>query len=178
MLIYFNIIGNTIVIPYLCVVKLQLNIETMKQTAETASIRSRRWYLRGGDFRPEEATDENLRLLFGRHSSVNLALEQLEADNNLFSSEQEAMQASVAIRCFLASFRIVSQEHRRSALRTQKRFRSSAPLEDPAPSRIPDMEIQSYCGEPQEPTAESGPYPGDNSHCHAKGTRLTIHFQS
>lgn len=137
-----------------------------------------KYFLRAGDFRPERTTPENLRSVFGQYSSPRRSLEQLEADHNLFADEREANEASVAIRSFLASFSIICEERRRSALRTQKPSHNNVQRQGSDGPQIPEEGIRSRCGQPQVPNEENAPCPGDNNRCHATGSRVTIQIQS
>lgn len=68
---------------------------------------SKKWYLRAGDFRPEEVSGNAMKSLFGKYVSYAQALEWLEQSNNIFPTKQTAEEASRAVRGFLASFAIV-----------------------------------------------------------------------
>lgn len=81
--------------------------------------RSKKWFLRAGDFRPEEVTLDNMKLTFGRHTSLDQAIEWLSQGNNVFPSKQIAEEASLTVRSFLASFAIVRSEPARLAPQTQ-----------------------------------------------------------
>ncbi len=133
-----------------------------------------KYFLRAGDFLPEEATEVNLKRLFGQYSSPSRSLEQLEADNNLFIDEEEVRQASIAIRSFLACFRIQCQERRQSALRTQMQSHNNSQQSEINASPSPCGETQSRCDEPQVPTEGNAPYPVDNSRCRAPRIDVTI----
>ena len=64
-----------------------------------------KYFLRPGDFRPEEVTEQNLKAVFGQHSSFDASLKRLDAENNLFHDLDDALQASYWTRKLLISLR-------------------------------------------------------------------------
>lgn len=63
-----------------------------------------KYFLRPGDMRPEALTDSVC------YPDMNTALEQLELAGNLFNSEAEAIEASIAVRAELQRLKVVRQE--------------------------------------------------------------------
>ena len=114
---------------------------------------SKIWFLRAGDFRPEEVTPENMRYTFGEYVTYGRAIEWLSQSNNLFPNKQTAEEASLTVRSFLASFAIVRSEPVRSASRTQRLSHNTVRQSASACVQIPCMEIRIHCGRPQAPNA-------------------------
>ncbi len=85
----------------------------------TGDTPTRYWVLRPGDFRVEEVTDDIIKATCGKYADRRFGLEMLESFNNLFRSEEEAEEASLAIRTYLASFKVILEARQRSALRTR-----------------------------------------------------------
>ena len=82
------------IFDYFCIVKLLNSNQKAKYM---------KYFLRPGDFRPEEATEPNLRLVFGQNATLSYCLEQLNENNNLFHNLDHALQASYWVRQLLTS---------------------------------------------------------------------------
>ena len=134
----------------------------------------KKYFLRSGDFRPEETTDDNLRLVFGKYSTSSHSIERLDADNNLFADLDDATCASAAIRSFLACFRIATQSRRESSQQTHTPSGNSGRHQGSVPPPSSTLGIQIYCGMRPSPNAETSPCPEGNSHCHGSGIRVVI----
>ncbi|MCM1077782.1 MAG: hypothetical protein NC411_10530 [Bacteroides sp.] len=103
------------------------------------------WYLRHGDFRPEKLqSGETL-----GYPNAQITLEQLSNAGNLFASEQDAIEASIAVRSELQRLRFIRQERQGYNRRNGKHPDSNQPLS--SSSRLPqtpDEEILSHGDEP------------------------------
>ena len=70
-----------------------------------AGMESRtKYFLRPGDMRPESLTDSVC------YPDMSTAYEQLELAGNLFDSEAEAIEASIAVRAELKRLKSIRQE--------------------------------------------------------------------
>lgn len=137
-----------------------------------------KYFLRAGDFRPEEVTLENMRLTFGKYVSFDQAKEYLSQSNNSFPTRELAEKASLMIRSLLASLAICSSEPARLDPQTQKQSGNSRQPLMTVCFQIPYMENPTRCDGPQEPTEGTVPCPGDNSRCHGEENPATIQIQS
>ncbi|MDE5871183.1 MAG: hypothetical protein K2H22_04450 [Muribaculaceae bacterium] len=111
-----------------------------------------KYYLRAGDFRPEEVTLENMKLTFGKYVSFEQAKEYLFQSNNSFPTIELAEKASLMIRSLLASLAICSSEPARLGPQTQRLSGNSLQPLMTVCFQIPYMGILTRCDEPQGPT--------------------------
>lgn len=80
------------------------------------------WVLRSGDFRPERFSDcvpKNI-----GYPSEQIALRELREVGNLFDNEQDAVDASIAVRSELKRLEYIRQELRRYNRRRDIRLRN------------------------------------------------------
>ena len=79
-----------------------------------------KYFLRPIDFRPERLTEDITRY----YHDERTAIEQLSIAGNLFDSEQDAREASIAVRAELNRLRFIRQERqeydRRNGMRPDK----------------------------------------------------------
>lgn len=137
-----------------------------------------KFYLRAGDFRPEEVTPENMKLTFGKYVSFDQAKEYLFQSNNTFPTIELAQKASLMVRSLLASLAICSSEPARLDPQTQKRSGNSQQPFMTISFQIPCKETPSRYAALQEPTEGNAPYPAEDNCCHDAGNPPTIQIQS
>lgn len=137
-----------------------------------------KWFLRGGDFRPEKLTPENMSML--GYSDGHKALEQLAETCNLFDTETEAVKASTAVRSVLALLSHGRSE--RQGCNLQKKTPSCSNRHSPRTNRLPGKRLKGTHGQPfglQSPNGQNASrHTGDSSPANAKGIHLTIQIQS
>ncbi len=81
------------------------------------------WYLRPVDFRPEKIVGNTTKY----YRNERTALEQLSEAGNLFDSERDAMEASIAIRAYLNRLIFVRRERQEYARRNRMQFDNNQP---------------------------------------------------
>ncbi|MBD5219504.1 MAG: helix-turn-helix transcriptional regulator [Bacteroidales bacterium] len=114
---------------------------------------NQRYYLRGGDFRPEEVNLDNMQLLFGKYITLDRAEELLSQNHNIFPTKELALQASAAVRSFLAVFDITRSEPARLNPQTHTQLHNIAQPPLIVCIQTPSEETPLHVAEPQAPNA-------------------------
>lgn len=122
------------------------------RSSAPAKTESVRWHLRPGDFRPEPVDGSITR----HYPDERTALEQLSEAGNLFDSERDAIDASIAVRAELNRLGFIRRERQGYGRQNGMRPDNNQPLSPAARPRQTYQEgIRIDCGEPQSPSARN-----------------------
>ena len=132
------------------------------------------WTLRHGDFRPEKV-DCNITCFYPDEKTM---LDQLAKAGNLFDCEQDAIEASIAVRAELNRLRFIRQERQEYNRRNETRRDSSlSHVQTHRPRQTCQVENPNHCDEPQSPTEQTAfHHSRDSFPANDQEIRLTIQF--
>lgn len=140
-------------------------------------MEKKHYYLRSGDFRPEELDGKAYKFL--GYPTNAIAIEQLAAARNLFDSEDEAIEASINVRAELQRLEFVRRERQAYSRRYQRQPDNNEQHGRSSGIQMLTKGNPGQGDEPQQPSAQTASGLADgSSQEHERETTLIIHLHS